>query len=132
TVKAIAPPSIHSPQGKYSHVLLIEGPHKTIEIAGQVGMKPDGTIPATYDEQVQQAFQNLKACLDSVGSSTQPIITRLRYYIVDYNPEKFGPLREARELIFEGYSHPFPPSVLVPVPALGDPAFLVEVEASAV
>ncbi|BCS28772.1 RidA family protein [Aspergillus puulaauensis] len=132
TVQAISPPSIQPPGGKYSHVLVVSGPHKSIEIAGQVGVKPDGTIPKTYEEQVKQAFSNLKACLDSVGPE-KAIITRLRYYIVDYKyPEKFDALREAREIIFDGYTHPFPPSVLVPVPALGDPDFLVEVEASAV
>ena len=47
TVKAISPSSIHSPQDKYSHVLTVEGNYRMVEITGQVGMKPGGTMPST-------------------------------------------------------------------------------------
>lgn len=127
-VKHLSPSTVHSPYG-YSHIVSVEGSQKTIEIAGQVGITSDGALLESYEEQVKQSFQNLKACLESVGS---PTILKLRYYVKDYvYPTSLAPITEAKKLILNEEGH-LPASVLVSVPQLGHPGFLFEVEATAV
>lgn len=127
-VKHLSPSSVHPPRG-YSHIVSVEGPHKTIEIAGQLGLTPDGALPDNYEEQVKQSFRNLKACLDAAGS---PTILKLRYYVKDYvYPTSLTPITDAKNIILNE-KDPLPASVLVSVPQLGHPGFLFEVEATAV
>ncbi|KAL4971418.1 Endoribonuclease L-PSP/chorismate mutase-like protein [Aspergillus desertorum] len=128
TVRHISPPELHSPRG-YTHIVTAEGAHRTIEIAGQVGLAPDGSLSEDYEGQVQQAFKNLQHCLKAAGS---PTVTRLRYYIVGYKyPESLAAITAAKKLVI-AEDEPLPTSVLVGVPALGHPALLFEVEATAV
>lgn len=127
-ISITSPATLHAPQG-YSHIATVEGPHRLIEIAGQVGLAPDGSLPDDYEGQVQQAFRNLKACLEAAGS---PTIVKLRYYIKGYEyPASLAPITVAKKLVLnEGDA--LPPSVLVSVTELGHPKFLFEVEATAV
>lgn len=130
TVKHISPPTLHPPNG-YSHIVSIEGQHKTIEIAGQIGMAPDGSVSENYEDQVKQAFLNLKQCLIA-SASPPPVITKLRYYIVNYEyPQSLEAVTAGKKLILN-HGDPLPASVLVAVPALGHPRLLFEVEATAV
>ena len=55
-------PTIHTPRG-YTHVVEASAPGRTIYIAGQVGMAPDGKIAPDFRGQVTQCFENLKAAL---------------------------------------------------------------------
>ena len=45
------PPTIHAPRG-YTHVVETSSPGRTIYIAGQVGMAPDGKIAGDFREPV--------------------------------------------------------------------------------
>ncbi|KAF7179753.1 hypothetical protein CNMCM7691_008803 [Aspergillus felis] len=122
------PATIHRPGGGYAHVAVTKPGPRIIEIAGQVGYTVAGTISEEFDQQVRRSFANLKAALESVGAAPRDV-TKVRYYIKDYDTDKLQSLRSAvRE--FYGSDHRAP-STLIPVPTLFDPRVLFEVEASA-
>src|SRR3954469_16220706 len=69
----INPPAISKPPG-YTHVVEITGPGCIVYIAGQLGIDVGGKMAGDFRGQVEQAFQNLKAALDSVGAKAEHIV----------------------------------------------------------
>ena len=61
------PDTIAKPPG-YSHVVEMTGPGRPVYFAGQLGMDRSGKMGATVREQIELAFENLKAALASVGA----------------------------------------------------------------
>jgi enamine deaminase RidA (YjgF/YER057c/UK114 family) len=77
-------PSAVAPSGPFSHGLLIPAGHDIIITAGQIGTSdPEGTIPDSYEAQVDAAVKNLGLVLAEAGAGPSDII-KLTYYIVDY------------------------------------------------
>ena len=110
----------------YSHVANSTGASNVIITAGQVGTRPDGTVPSDLDEQIEQAMTNLGRCLEAAGARIEDLL-KVTYYIVDYDPK--NPRHRPALLKFLGDHRPG--STLVPVPALAQPAFKFEIEATA-
>ena len=78
------PPAIPAPRG-YSHVVETKGPSRTIYLAGQLGMKPDGRFAGDrgdFRAQAIQCFENVKAALAAVGASFKHVV-KLNNYLVD-------------------------------------------------
>lgn len=78
------PPAIPAPRG-YSHVVETKGPSRTIYLAGQLGMKPDGRFAGDrgdFRAQAIQCFENVKAALEAVGASFEHVV-KLNNYLVD-------------------------------------------------
>jgi len=60
------PPTMPKPAG-YSHVVEVNGPGRTIYIAGQLGYDSAGKQGADFREQATLVYENLKAAVESVG-----------------------------------------------------------------
>ena len=120
------PAAIAKPGG-YSHVVEITGPGRIVYIAGQLGIKPDGTVAGDFRAQAVQAFENLKAALAAVGASFDDVV-KLNNYLTDI--KHLPMLREVRT----GYlNRATPPaSTTVAVPALARDGALYEIDAIAV
>jgi enamine deaminase RidA (YjgF/YER057c/UK114 family) len=118
------PDTMQKPPG-YSHVVEITGPGRTIYFAGQLGIDKSGRMGADAREQMEIAFQNVKAALDSVGASFSDIV-KLNTYIVDIGTN-IAHFREVRDK-FVNTSAP-PASTAIGVPQLARPGALFEVEA---
>lgn len=103
------------------------GPTTTIRTAGQVGRSVSGTIPATYEAQVDLAFSNLSECLNAASASVRDVV-KLTYYIVGYDEAK----RYHAKVLLEWLKGHMPPATLVPVMGLARKEFLFEIEAVAV
>ncbi|KAF2479237.1 hypothetical protein BDY17DRAFT_258108 [Neohortaea acidophila] len=109
----------------YSHIAQTIGPVNIVMFAGQIGARPDGSVASDPVEQIEEAFNNLRRCLEAAGARVQDIV-KLTYYIVDFdhtNPRHRKPLLE-----FLGEHRP--PTTLVPVTALALPEFVFEVDAT--
>jgi enamine deaminase RidA (YjgF/YER057c/UK114 family) len=63
---------MHGGKPGYSHVVTVNGPGKTIYIAGQLARDIDGNIvgPRDMRAQLEQTFKNPTACLEAAGVST--------------------------------------------------------------
>jgi enamine deaminase RidA (YjgF/YER057c/UK114 family) len=120
-------PSAIAKPGGYTHVVEVTGPARIVYIAGQLGLKPDGTIAGDFRAQATQAFENLKAALAAVGATFDDVI-KLNNYLVDI-PGNLGAYRDVRDK-YVNTSQP-PASTTIGVPALARPDALYEVEAVA-
>jgi 2-iminobutanoate/2-iminopropanoate deaminase len=120
------PRDVHAPVGPYSHTAVVPTGTELLLIAGQVGMRPDGSVPATFAEQAEVAFQNVRSCLAAHGLGVEAV-AKLTVFVLP--GQDFAVLRAVRERHFGTHR---PTSTTVCVPQLVSPAFLVEVEAIAV
>ena len=118
------PPAIAKPGG-YSHVVEITGPGRIVYIAGQLGLKPDGSIAGDFRAQAMQAFENLKSALAAVGATFDDVV-KLNNYLINI-PANLGIYREVRDK-YVNVGQP-PASTTIGVPALARPDALSEVEA---
>jgi enamine deaminase RidA (YjgF/YER057c/UK114 family) len=121
------PDAIAKPPG-YSHVVEVIGPGRLVYFAGQLGMDRSGKMGADIREQIELAFQNLKAALASVGARFEHVV-KINNYIVDIG-KNIGHFREVRERYLNTAAPPA--STTIGVPELARPGALFEIEAVAI
>jgi enamine deaminase RidA (YjgF/YER057c/UK114 family) len=121
------PDTMQKPPG-YSHVVEVTGPGRTVYFAGQLGIDKSGKMGADAREQIEIAFQNVKAALDSVGATFDQVV-KLNNYIVDIGTN-IAHYREVRDKYVNKAAPPA--STTIGVPQLARPGALFEVEAIAV
>ena len=119
------PPTVRAPTG-YSHAIEIRNAERRLIISGQVGLTPDGGIPASGEAQNAQAFANLTAVLAANGMGIGNIV-KTTVFLTDRS--LLAAYRAARVSTFGGHA---PASTLLFVAGLADPKFVVEIEAEAV
>ena len=124
--KLLNPRGVHAPMGPYSHTAVVPAGSEIVFLAGQVGMRADGSIPAGFAEQAEVTFDNVRACLAAHGLGVEAVV-RLGVFVLPGQDLKV--LRAIREKHFGAHR---PTSTTVHVPQLASPAFLLEVEAIAV
>jgi enamine deaminase RidA (YjgF/YER057c/UK114 family) len=122
------PPGMSTPP-TYSHVVEVNGPHRTVYLAGQTGADASGKVAEGFRAQAVQVMENLKTALASVGGGFENVV-KLNSYLtnVEANAAEF---REVRALYFTN-KQALPAATLVEVPRLANKAYLLEVEVIAV
>jgi enamine deaminase RidA (YjgF/YER057c/UK114 family) len=128
------PPGL-APGPVYDHVAVATGT-RFVTIAGQVGQDVEGALVGEGDlaAQVAQAYRNVVTALEGAGGTIDDL-TSCTVYVVDWQPEKMGPLMEGLfTAIGElgGEPGPLPPATLIGVAALAEPQLLVEIQVTAV
>ena len=119
------PQSIHQPVGFYSHQVEINGSERLLVLSGQVGMRPDGTVPEDPYEQMDLAFENILRNLEAANMGVKDIL-KLTYYVVgEMDPAK------RRAIITSKLQEHKPCSTFLYVAALASPIYKVEIEAMA-
>jgi enamine deaminase RidA (YjgF/YER057c/UK114 family) len=124
--KFLDPPNVHAPVGPYSHTVVVPAGTELVFVAGQVGMRADGSVPTAFADQAEVVFENLRACLAAHGLGVEAVV-KLSAFVIP--GQDFQVLRAARERHFGAHR---PTSTTVYVPLLASPAFLLEIEAIAV
>jgi hypothetical protein len=69
------PDTMQKPPG-YSHVVEVTGPGRTVYFAGQLGIDKSGKMGVNAREQMEIAFENVKAALASVGGGVVASLAR--------------------------------------------------------
>lgn len=117
--KGVTPPAF------YSHGVEVVSPQRLVFVAGQVGVRPDGSVAEGIAEQTRVAIGNLNTVLAEAGMDGSNIVKSTIYLTDESLMEGFvaagGPLLPS----------PPPATTLVYVKALASPALLVEIEAVA-
>jgi enamine deaminase RidA (YjgF/YER057c/UK114 family) len=121
------PATMAKPAG-YTHVVEVNGPGRTIYIAGQLGYDRAGKQGADFREQATLVYENLKAAIDSVGGKMENIV-KLNAFLTDIRAQ-LPIYREVRDK-FVNVAAP-PASTTLEVPKLAREGALLEVEAIAV
>jgi len=121
----VNPSTVHAPVGSYSHTVSVPPGTQLVFISGQVGMRPDGSVPTSFAEQVEVVFDNIRSCLAAHGLGLEAVV-KLSSYLMPGTDVRT--MREVRQRYFGEHR---PTSTAVYVPQLVSPDFLVEVEAVA-
>jgi 2-iminobutanoate/2-iminopropanoate deaminase len=119
------PAGVHAPLGLYSHTVTVPEGTELIFLSGQLGIRPDGSVPATMEEQADQVFGNIIVLLKAHGLEAASIVKLTTFMVAGHD----GDAVRAARLRHLG-SHR-PASTAVFVSQLVDPAWFVEVDAVA-
>jgi enamine deaminase RidA (YjgF/YER057c/UK114 family) len=126
-LKPLAPEGVHAPFGRYSHGVAVPAGRRLVVTSGQLGIRPDGTIPDDAGEQAAICLAAIAAILDAAGAVPADIV-RLNAFVTDraHMPAYMA----ARDAFLAGVEPP-PASTLVIVSGFTRPEFKVEIEAIA-
>ena len=80
TPQPVVVPAAPPQNDTYSQAVRVGG---FVFLSGQLGTRPDGTLPDTLPAQVRQALDNVTAVLDAAGSALS-LVTRVNIFITDY------------------------------------------------
>jgi len=109
------PTGMSKPTG-YSQVVEINGPHRTIYLAGQTGI---------FRAQAVQVMENIKTALASVNAGFEHVV-KLTSYLTDLEANG-AEFREVRNSYFPNKAG-LPPSTVLQISRLANPNYLVEVD----
>lgn len=116
------PESIVGPFSQYSQGAEVPAGARWLYIAGQVGANPDGSIAKGAEAQVERAWLNLIAVLESAGMGVEDLV-KINTYIT--RPEDVELNRRIRDRMLKNDG---PAVTMVTVSALSHPEWLVEIE----
>jgi 2-iminobutanoate/2-iminopropanoate deaminase len=119
------PPTVHVPGGAYSHSAIVPAGTELVFLSGQVGVRPDGSLPSSISEQADQVFANLGALLAAHGLDASALVKLTMFVVAGQDIQAVRATRAK----FVGAHRPA--STAVFVSQLVDPAWHVEVEAIA-
>ena len=119
------PQTIADPIGTYSHGVEVPPNARWLHIAGQIGLRKDGTLPATIEEQTEVAWQNIVAILAAADMKVADLVKITQYLTrLDHFPRYAA----TRAKFLAGHR---PASTGLIISSLVKPEYLVEVEAIA-
>ena len=95
-------------------------------VAGQIGIRADGTIPTSVEEQIDLAFQRLGAILQEAGLGFDDLVE-----LVSYHVDVDGQLAAFREIKDRYIKENAPAWTILGVAALARPTLFVEIKAVA-
>ena len=131
-MRAITGKALGPTLGMYSHGMVAPG-GELVVVAGQVGADRAGNLvgPGDVVAQTRQAFENVRAVLEAVGSGMRQIVRFQTFLTHAADIEGF---MQARKELFPRYfpDGVYPPNTLLVVSRLVVPELLVEIEAMAV
>lgn len=126
--RALLPEGWTRPPG-YSNAMVAEG--RMVFIAGQIGMRPDGTFPSDdFVDQFAQTLLNTRTLLEEAGAGPEHLV-RMTWYVTD-KQEYLASLREVGRAYREILGANFPAMAVVEVSALIEDRAKVEIESTAV
>jgi 2-iminobutanoate/2-iminopropanoate deaminase len=97
-----------------------------VDVAGQVGLGPDFSVPDDIRSQTRNVFTNLKNVLEAAGSSLAHV-THLTQYFTDIKD-----VPASDEVFAEFFPENYPARTVVQVVSLVLPQLKLEVQATAV
>jgi enamine deaminase RidA (YjgF/YER057c/UK114 family) len=116
------PESIQAPIGRYVHQIEVSNPSRLLFISGQVGNRPDGSVPEDALEQFEIALQNVLANLEAAGLGVESLMKLTTYVVGELDPAG------RRAVLDRHLGAHWSCSTLVFVAALASPAYKVEID----
>lgn len=117
------PATVAAPGGLYSHSVEVPANARWLVLAGQVGVKPDGTMAEGIEAQDDQIWKNVIAILDDAGYGVEDIV-KLNVFSTD--PGAL-PMHGAHRKAYLSDNHT-PASTWCNISALANPSILIEME----
>ncbi|CTQ44170.1 RidA family protein [Roseibium aggregatum] len=123
--KSFNPPSVRVPFGQYNHGLYVPPGASLLVTSGQLGIRPDDTIPPDVTGQAEVCFEAIAAILKEADMGFEDVI-RISGFVT--RREDFADYMAVRDR-YTGALKPV--STLLVVGGFTRPEFLVEVEVTA-
>ena len=99
-----------------------------VYVAGQIGLNPDGSLPADSETQFRNAFDRLQIILKEAGVSLDDIVELVSYHV---GLEDQGHLQSFIKVKNEFIKAPYPTWTILGIAALARPGLVVEIKAVA-
>ncbi|WP_296820307.1 RidA family protein [Brevundimonas sp.] len=111
-------------QGSYPQAVEVEGATRWLHLSGQIPVRPDGSLPDTFEDQCRQCWANVEAQLTAAGMTLDNLV-KVTTFLSDrkYALEN----RAVRLEVLDGRQ----PALTVIITGIFDEAWLVEIEAVA-
>jgi len=123
--RPLFPASVRPPFGRYSHGIEVPPGARLVVTSGQLGVRPDETVPDDVSAQAEICFAAVAAILAEADMTFADVI-RINAFVT--RREDFPAYMAVRD---RWVSDPFPASTLVIVGGFTRPEFKVEVEVTA-
>jgi 2-iminobutanoate/2-iminopropanoate deaminase len=120
------PETIHAPLGRYVHQIEVTGESRILFLSGQLGVRPDGSLPDDAVGQLGVALENILRNLEAAGFEPSDLVKVTTYVVGELDPA--GRRAELDRLLGPHVTT----STLVFVAALAAPQYKVEVDAWAI
>lgn len=128
-IELINPANMVKPRG-YSHAISVSGNHRTVYIGGQNAIDENGNLvgKGNLGEQTEQVLANMEKILKSVGAKLDNIVKFNIHILHGQNPQEgFMAFHK-----IWGMDQNYPTITVVFVAGLGNPEWLVEIDAIAI
>ncbi len=122
------PDTLPKSPSRFSQLALAEATTRRLEISGQVGIHPDGTLASGLASQMDAAFANIDNALTAAGM-TRAHLMKITVYLTQNSAEAVATYRARRDA-WIGDATP-PAATLLIVAGLAAPDWLVEIDAVA-
>ena len=111
-----------APLSAHSDAVLIPPGAAILVSSGQIGMLKDGTIPEDTEQQIEAAFDNVKAVLRAAGMTMSDVVKMTTFITDPRYRDAFRAVRAKR------VGNPPPSSTRIVVTSLSMPEMKVEIE----
>ncbi|MGX9391973.1 RidA family protein [Nitrobacteraceae bacterium UC4446_H13] len=95
-------------------------------VAGQIGLNPDGSMPANDEGQIVNAFDRLKIVMEEAGASLDDIVELVSYHVGLQN--HLGKFVEIKSRYIR---EPYPTWTILEIAGLARPGLVIEIKAVA-
>lgn len=117
------PADVAPPAAAYAHQIEVSGPLRWLVLSGQLGQRPDGTVPDDHYEQAELALANVGANLAAAGMTVPDLVKVTIYLVGDWDQPR-------RRSVFDCFFGDHRPCMtLLYVAGLAAPAFRIELDA---
>jgi 2-iminobutanoate/2-iminopropanoate deaminase len=106
----------------YTHGRLVEGAKDWLLLSGQIGVRPDGTWSDSFEDQANQTYTNINACLRDAGMTLADVVFTRIYMTHREDLEIFRKVRSAH------LGDARIPSTMLFISGLAHPDWRIEVE----
>ena len=125
TIENITAPDAHSLNTGYSQAVAVSGAKRTVYVSGQIGLRPDGSLPEDFAGQARQVWANIEAQLRSAGMGLENIVHHTTF--LSDRKYRTESSRIRREVFGD-----LAPALTVIIAGIFDEAWLLEIQAIAV
>lgn len=126
SIQRINPTTVVKPASAYAQAVVHAAVSQRIVVSGQLGLRPDGTLEAGLEAQMERAWANVFAIFAAAGFDKTQLIKATVYVT---QPGQIGLYRQVRDRVMDGV---IAANTYIQVAGLAAPEFLVEIEAEAV
>lgn len=124
--RPINPRTMAPPASRYAHGIVHSARARRLIVSGQIGVRPDGSVPETLAEQIDCAFDNVFAVIAEAGMTPTDLVRINAYCTL---PRSVGIYRSVRDRKLQGH---LVAATYIEIAGLADPKYLFEIEAEAV